>query len=116
MHIIFGKNAELDEKYTLLELDTIRIGAGGPELVAYCVIENIPLEEIPAVEMFKEFHSRLMREYREQNWNTCENLIAQLRGKWGGEVDSFYSELVVRINKLKTQTLDENWDGIIEKA
>jgi hypothetical protein len=115
MHIIFGKNTDLDEKYTLLELDTIRIGKDGPELTAYCVLENIPLEEMPAVEMFKAFHTKLLQEYKKQNWNTCENLIAQLRGKWGGEADSFYSELAVRINNLKTQTLDDGWTGIIEK-
>jgi hypothetical protein len=115
MHIIFGKHPELDEKYTVLELDTIRIGTVGPDRTAFCVVENIPLEEMPVVETLRELHTELMERYRNQNWNRCEALIGQLKGKWGGEMDSFYVELAVRIAKLKTETLDPNWSGIIEK-
>ena len=116
MHIIFGKPAELEEKYTLLELDTIRIGSLGSEHTAYCVIENIPLEEMPVVDTLKELHTELLQQYRDQNWNRCQAIIGQLKGKWGGEMDSFYVELAVRITNLKTKTLDSSWDGIIEKC
>lgn len=116
MHIIFGNNHGLDKKYTVLELDTIQIGVGGPEQVAYCVVENIPIEELPALDTFKELHSNLLKEYRNQQWNDCDRIIAQLMGKWGGELDSFYVELSSRISNLKTQTLDENWNGVIEKS
>jgi hypothetical protein len=115
MHIIFGKHSELEEKYTVLELDTIRIGADGPERTAYCVVENIPLEEMPVVETLQTLHKELIEQYRNQNWNRCEIIIGQLKGKWGGEMDSFYIELAVRISKLKTQTLDNTWSGVIEK-
>jgi hypothetical protein len=116
MHIIFGKHPELEEKYTLLELDTIRIGQSGTEQTAYCLVENIPLEEIPAVETLEELHESLMKDYRRQNWNKCEATIGQLKGKWGGELDSFYIELAARIANLKTQSLDDTWTGIIEKS
>lgn len=116
MHIIFGKLAELEEKYTLLELDTIRIGVDGPVRTAYCVVENIPLEEMPAVDTLTELHESLMQDYRNQNWNKCEAGIGQLKGKWGGELDSFYVELAARIANLKTQTLNDTWSGIIEKS
>lgn len=116
MHIIFGKLPELEKKYTVLELDTIRIGADSTERTAYCVIENIPLEEMPAVDTLNELHSELIQQYKDQNWNRCESIIGQLKGKWGGEMDSFYVELAVRIANLKTQTLDPDWDGIIEKS
>jgi hypothetical protein len=115
MHIIFDKHPELEEKYTVLELDTIRVGNQGPERTAYCVVENIPVEEIPAVDTLKDLHNSLMTKYRVQNWSQCENIIGQLKGKWGGEMDSFYIELASRIAKLKTQTLDDTWNGIIEK-
>jgi hypothetical protein len=116
MNIIFGKPTELEEKYTVLELDTIRIGSGGPERTAYCVIENIPLEEMPAVESLKDLHGSLMQEYRNRAWNRCETIIGQLTGKWGGEMDSFYIELANRVARLKTQTLDDTWNGVIEKS
>lgn len=116
MHIIFGNDQDLNEKYTVLELDTFRIGPGGPERTAYCIVENIPIEEMPALETFKDLHSQLLSEYRNQNWNDCERIIAQLMGKWGGDLDSFYVELTSRIQSLKTQVLDNNWNGIIEKS
>jgi len=116
MHIIFGKSLELEEKYTVLELDTIRINPDGAERTAYCVIENIPLEEIPAVDVLKDLHNELMQQYRARDWIRCEAIIGQLKGKWGGEMDSFYIELVGRIAKLKNQILDNTWTGVIEKS
>jgi hypothetical protein len=115
MHIIFGKHPELEEKYTVLELDTIQIGPTGPERTAYCVVENIPLEEMPAVDMLKVLHNELITQYRARDWARCEAIIGQLKGKWGGEMDSFYTELALRIATLKTQTLDNTWTGVIEK-
>lgn len=116
MHIIFGKHPELEKKYTVLELDTICVGDSGSEHTAYCVIENIPLEEIPAVSTLKHLHQELMQQYRSRDWPRCETIIGQLTGKWGGEMDSFYIELASRIAGLKTQTLDDNWSGVIEKS
>ena len=115
MNIIFGNNPGLDSKHIVLELDTIRVGATGPERTAYCVIENVPLQEMPMVESLKKSHQTLMTEYRSKNWSECERIIEQLIGMWGGEVDTFYEVLTSRINLLKTQTLDESWTGIIEK-
>jgi len=116
MHIIFSKHTELEKKYTVLELDTIRVGVDGPERTAYCIIENIPLEEIPAVSTLKDLHHELMQQYRSQDWPRCEAIIGQLTGKWGGEMDSFYIELASRVAGLKTQTLNNNWTGVIEKS
>ena len=115
MNIIFGKDQGLDSKHIVLELDTIRVGATGPERTAYCVIENVPLQEMPMVESLKKSHQTLITEYRSKNWSECERIIEQLTGMWGGDVDTFYEVLTSRINLLKTQTLDETWTGIIEK-
>jgi hypothetical protein len=115
MNIIFGNKHNLDNKHIILELDTIRVGTNGPEQTAYCVVENVPLQEMSIVESLKESHQTLMTEYRSQNWSACEQIIEQLTGMWGGEVDTFYEELLRRISILKTQTLDESWTGIIEK-
>ena len=116
MNIIFGKDQGLDSKHIVLELDTIRVGATGPERTAYCVIENVPLQEMTIVESLKESHQTLINEYRAQNWSKCERIIKQLTGMWGGEVDTFYEELSKRISLLKTQTLDESWTGVIIKG
>jgi hypothetical protein len=36
-------------------------------------------------------------------------------GKWGGEVDTFYQDLLTRVQDLKTQTLPADWTPVIHK-
>ena len=116
MHIIFDNDQGLDEKYTVLELDTFRFSNLQAERTAYCIIENIPFEEMPAVQTFKELHATLMTEYRNRRWGECDKIIAQLIGKWGGELDTFYAELRSRIDLLKNMTLDDLWNGVIDRS
>lgn len=118
MNIIFGRDraAELATKYTVLELDTIRIGASGPELVAFCVIENVPLMDMPKLEKMKELHANLMIEYRKQNWSYCEHAMEHLVGFWNHEMDTFYTNLLDRVNQYKKIPPNETWDGVVEKT
>jgi hypothetical protein len=115
MNIIFGNEYNLDSKHILLELDTIRVGSDGPERTAYCIIQHMPIEEIPIVENLKELHQSLIATYRNKNWSKCEQLIEQLTGKWNGEVDTFYQDLQVRISSLQQQNPGPDWSPIIQK-
>jgi hypothetical protein len=117
MHIIFGEEqvTALRDKYTILELDTIRFGQGGPEVPAFAVIENIGIQDLPLVESHCNMHNNLLLEYRKRNWNYCEQAIEQLVNTWGGELDSFYEELLSRVTKYKENDPGENWDWVIEK-
>lgn len=117
MNIIFGRDqaALLSEKYTVLELDTIRIASDGPELVAFCVIESIPILDMPKVDNMKKLHANLLIEYRKQNWNYCEQALEHLVGCWGHELDSFYDNLRTRINNYKDNSPGDDWDGIIQR-
>ena len=117
MKVIFGSaQAEtISDRMTVLELDTF-FQPGLPEPVtAYAVIDNtaIPLQEIPVLENFVELHNNLMAEYRKRNWNYVEQAIEHLQGRWKCELDSFYKELLERVNKLKDIDLPENWNGIV---
>jgi len=118
MNIIFGlKSVEIfEERYTVLELDTFLLQPTNEVVTAYCLVETIPIQEMPAVVSLKELHSNLMAEYRKRNWRYCEDAIAHLTGKWRGELDSFYGELHQRITKLKQTDLSEEWTGQIEKT
>jgi len=115
MHIIFDNEQlpELQQKYTVLELDTMRIGPGGVIRKAYCVIENIPIMEMAQAENFKELHANLISNYGKRDWNYCEQAIEHLMGKWGGELDTFYIALKTRIDQLRTLNLDDSWSPII---
>jgi hypothetical protein len=55
----------------------------------------------------------MMLEYRQRNWNYCEQALEHLLGKWCGELDSFYQELSTRIAQLKETKLSDDWTGIV---
>jgi hypothetical protein len=115
MNIIFKTDSiNIEEKYTVLTLDTFSFPDGSLH-TACCVVENIPIAELPIIENLKELHNNLIVNYGKRNWNFCEQAIEHLMGKWGGEVDSFYQELMTRITQLKTQDLDETWSPVIVK-
>ena len=118
MNIIFGLESvkPFEERYTVLELDTFLLQPTNEVVTAYCLVETIPVQEMPAIETLKDLHSTLMAEYRKRNWRYCENAIAHLTGKWGGELDSFYGELLQRIMKLKQTDLPADWTGQLEKT
>jgi hypothetical protein len=116
MHIIFKNNAiDLDQKYTVLDLDTFSLPDGSTH-TACCVVENIPILELGATDSLKELHANLIAHYAKRDWNYCEQALEHLIGKWGGELDSFYRELVARIKLLKTQDLDDSWTPVIAKT
>jgi hypothetical protein len=114
MHIIFGDAInEIPNSFTILQLDTFKLD--NKKVTAYCVVEKIPLSEFIMISANKELHENLINYYQKQQWNYCEQAIAALTGKWNGELDTFYIDLLTRINQLKHNELDANWDGSIEK-
>ena len=118
MNIILGKeNLEtVDKRYVVLELDTIMIKGSTDPVTAYCLIDQLPLNEIPVAAEYSELHHNLLRNYRKRNWKYCEDAIEHLRGRWRGEVDSFYDSLTGRIQDLQTATLGPDWTGVVDKT
>ena len=118
MNIIFGTEMarQAQERYTVLELDTFNLLPTDEVVTAYCIVETIPIEEMPAIESLKDLHLNLMAEYRKRNWRYCEDAIAHLRGKWHSELNSFYTELYLRIQNLKSQDLPDDWTGWLDKT
>jgi hypothetical protein len=116
MNIIFKENsADIEKRYVVLDLDTFSIPDGSTHTVC-CVVENIPITELSETENLKAVHANLLASYGQRNWDQCEQAIAQLVGKWGGEVDSFYEDIRSRVNRLKTLTLDDRWSPVIPKT
>lgn len=118
MQIIFGEPPkELAEKYITLELDTIQYADNAEPITAYCVIggENVTLEEVSALKQYADMHKALMNNYRKQNWDFCEQAIDSLRGKFKGEMDSFYDVLELRIRDYKNGNTTSEWDGVLRK-
>lgn len=117
MKVIFGRDAAaaISERMTVLELDTLYQEGLKESVTAFAVLDNtdVPLQELPLMENHLKLHNTMMLEYRAKNFSYCEQALEHLRGKWGGEIDSFYDELQNRINSLKTATLPDNWDGVV---
>ena len=117
MNIIFGREqaASLSENYTVLELDTICIAKDGPAMTAFCIVESIPILKMPKIEEMKTLHQNLLIEYRKRNWNFCNQALEHLVGFWGDDMDTFYSNLKIRIDEFEHSNPGDDWTGIITK-
>jgi hypothetical protein len=117
MHIIFGNENvnQFTDKHTVLELDSFRQGNATDIVTAYCVVETIPLMELPSVERHRNMHEHLIKNFKTKNWSFCEQAIEHLKGKWNGELDSFYKNLLDRLAEYKTTDPGADWDGILKK-
>ena len=109
MQLIFGReNAEkLREKYTVLDLETLPT-EDARTLEVYCLIpaEKMPISELPDLETYITLHNEFLRGYQEQQFNYCRQSAEYLIGKFGGEVDSFYEEIIKRIDSAEAQKSD----------
>ena len=100
MQLIFGKqNAEqLQDKYTVLELETVE--KEGHSIDVYCLIpgDKIGLAELPQLDQWKQLHADFLVGYHDHQYTYCRQAIEHLMGKFGGEVDTFYEEILKRID------------------
>ena len=117
MNIIFGADnaSRATDKYIVLELDTVIISPTAEPLVAYGLIERVPLKDMAKITSLSELHANLIKEYKKQNWKFCEDAIEHLQGSWNSELDSFYTDLHTRVQANKTQTLADAWTGAVVK-
>jgi hypothetical protein len=118
MNIIFGKEnlPNTSDKYTILELDTIRVLPVNQLVTAYCLVDAIPILNMPKAESMKNLHKNLLINYRKRDWNFCTQALEHLIGYWGADMDSYYTALSERIAKYMEQDPGESFDGIIEKT
>ena len=114
MHIIFGSTIEeIPNSFTVLELDTFRMVKENRTDTAYCVVEKIPLTEFTTLDAYKKIHADLVRYYKQRQWEYCENAIEGLMGRWNGELDTFYTDLLRRVMGYKENEPSADWDGTL---
>ena len=101
MQIIFGDSVDLvKERFTVVELDTFQTGQPGQTITAWCVLNDIPLMELPAIPHLKKLHDDMIEQYKQQNFQFCLQAIEKLRGHWDGQLDTFYNDIEQRINVM----------------
>lgn len=117
MNIVVGKeNVEsLREKFTVLELDSFRFDENLDPVTVYCVIDVVPLSELPQSSQYEDLHNNMIKYFRQRHWDYCEQAIEHLRGKWNGTMDSFYDEITKRIETYKNQEPSDEWDGVLDR-
>ena len=117
MNIIFGDALDtLPDNYAVLELDTFVLPPDNAKVTSYCVVEKIPLSDFPLMEAFLKVHADMLQAYRDQNWDYCLHAIKGLTGRWNGELDSFYDNLLKRVLELQSNPPGDYWTGYIVKT
>jgi len=108
MDIIFGRdNAEkLKEQYTVLELETIDVE--GTPLEVFCLVttEHIGITNMPEIMQWIKLHEDFLHGYKTKQYKYCRDCIEHLMGKFGGELDTFYEEILRRINEAEAVKAD----------
>lgn len=99
MQIIWNQEAaqRLKSNQTVLELETFAVG--DQTITAYCVVpaEQV-FPDITRLDNIKELHQAFIDAFNKKNYQLCKDLAPQLLGRFGGELDTFYQEI---LNKLK---------------
>lgn len=100
MHIIFGSDVaeQLRDRHIVLELETFQVEDRDP-VTAFCVVqaESIALGEMPDIERYSRIHQAVVDAWNRQDYVTVAEGVAHLKGKFGGELDSFYEILEDRM-------------------
>lgn len=98
MNIIFSRQVaqELKEKYTVLELETFEVE--GKVLETFCVVspESISLQEMPTLDKHIALHEQFVLHLKKKDYAFCHAAAEHLIGKFGGELDSFYTTVLER--------------------
>jgi hypothetical protein len=102
MQIIWNQAAaeSLRNSQTVLELETFAVG--DQNITAYCVVpaERV-FPDIARLDNIKELHQAFISALNEKNYQLCQDIAPELIGRFGGELDSFYQEI---LDKIKNET------------
>jgi hypothetical protein len=105
MQIIWNREAaeSLRTNQTVLELETFPVGE--QTITAYCVIpaERV-FPDIARLDNLKELHQAFISAFNQKNYQLCQDIVPELVGRFGGELDSFYEEILKKINALTNNT------------
>lgn len=106
MHIVLTQAVadELRKRYTVLELDSMP-HPDGP-VPAFCVlpVEQIVME-MASLESNVTLHEQLIHAVKNNDCTSATELCKSLIGKFSGELDSFYSEILHRISNTGSTQL-----------
>jgi hypothetical protein len=98
MQIIWDPAAvkKLSTSHTILELETFTVN--DKQLTAYCVVPAEKLvSEFISLEDNKALHEKLIVALKNKDFRQANTFANLLMGRFGGELDTFYEEILSRI-------------------
>ena len=98
MQIVWDKNVveQMRSKYTLLELETFEVH--GEPVTTYCVLPpEKAIAELPNMDALLALHQDFLDALKKQDLALCEKFAVALTGHFGGELDTFYEEVIKRL-------------------
>jgi hypothetical protein len=102
MQIVFNPASveEIRQRYTLVELETFYVAESTVPLTAFCVVpvEKLAFTDLDKLEEQKANHQVFLNALRNSQWDLIIKYYDTVRGSFGGELDSFYGEIVSRAN------------------
>jgi hypothetical protein len=102
MQIIWNTEVIEEVKKTQIVLELETFDVEGKPLTAWCVVplEKIDIQSLGTLETYKQLHEGFVRALKEKNYMLCKETAGFLKGQFGGELDSFYEEILKRIDNL----------------
>lgn len=121
MNIIFASNEDIEslgKNYLVLELDTLLLPGNKDAVTAWSIIDtsSLTLQELPVIPQFTELHQNLIKNYKLRNWKFCDDALEHLFGRWKGTLDTFYTDIAIRIKQYKVNEPGPEWTGVVVKS
>ena len=65
----------------------------GKRTTAYCVLtpDSIALGDMPEMDRLQRLHEHMITNFNAGDYDQAKTSLDYLKGKWGGELDSFYT-------------------------
>lgn len=118
MNIIFDTENldQIKSNNILLELDTFYFTKLDKTTTAYCVVDNIKLTEFNTLDQHQRLHADMISAYKNKDFVLCQDLLEHLVGSFNGEIDSFYTEMQIRVQQLLVEHTPNNWNGVVVRS
>ncbi|HET8688410.1 MAG TPA: hypothetical protein VFM18_17505 [Methanosarcina sp.] len=88
---------ELKKHHTLLELETFNIKDLPNPVTAYCVVPAEKLMgDVANLGAYIKLHEGFIKALKDDDLELCKDISEHLMGRFGGELDSFYTEVLSR--------------------
>lgn len=100
MQIVWDQDVieKMRATHTLMELETFDFK--GSPIVTYCVIPAEKLiRDLANLPALTDLHNQFLKAFKENNVEQCKHISSQLYGKFDGELDTFYDEIIKRLSK-----------------